>query len=132
MDVINFVNQHKVHLSSSNIHGVGLFATTKIYEGELIYKNDLDYKVYACKIFDLLSHGANADIVEQLKTSRLDDDSLHIRSPNFVVFSDYINHSKYSNCKLVDNEWIATKEIAKGQEILCNYTSSNIKFKKDF
>jgi hypothetical protein len=133
MDIINYVNQHKVHLGCSEIHGVGLFASTKIYEGELIYRNDLEKEIIQFEIFDLLSHGANADIIEQLKMSRCrDNDVLFIRQPNFVAFSDYINHSKNSNCKLVGKDWIATEEIAKSQEILFNYKSLDIEYKKDF
>lgn len=134
IDVINYLNeQHKVHLGCSEIHGVGLFASTKIHEGELVYRNNLEYKTYALNIFDLLSLGANADIIEQLKhTSCQDDDVLHLYVPNSAIFSDYINHSKDSNCKMVDGSWFATKEIAKSQEILFNYKSSNIQYKKNF
>lgn len=135
MDVINYLNdKHKVYLDASEIHGVGLFASTKIHEGELFFRDDSEVEIHAYKIFDLLSYGANVDIVEQLKHSRChNDDVLHLRVPNFVVFSDYINHSRDSNCKIVDNkDWTATKEIDKGQEILFNYNSLPIQYKKDF
>lgn len=135
MDIVNYLNdKHKVYLDRSEIHGVGLFASTKIHEGELIFRDDVEMEIHAYKIFDLLSCGANVDIVEQLKLSRCHhNDVLHLRVPNYVVFSDYINHSKDSNCKIVNRqEWTATKEINKGQEILFNYNSLPIQYKKDF
>ena len=122
-DLKNYNDELKVYVSPSDIQGVGLRALRDIKKGEQVmsYSNNTplkkfnDLKEYEKKYLDGLN-GYNEYIPE---------DS---RSKFHVV--NFLNHSltpnvKFENTFNINGNYIATKDIKKGEEISINLKQDN-------
>jgi len=111
----------KTHLSSSDIHGIGLFASEPIPAGAVIWKfSEMVDRVYSEKAFlkicrtspeHCLTHFLNAS---------------YLRGGRYFYLTDnarFINHSNNSsNIAFVDdNTEVALRDISAGEELLEDY-----------
>jgi len=109
----------RTYLSNSAIEGVGIFAAEPIKAGDVIWR--LEPK------FDVFFTGAD---IEELPPHMQDFISRysypHMRKPGiWVLEADngrFMNHSQSPNTDFTGfEEGFATRDIAPGEEITCNY-----------
>ena len=108
----------KTQLKNSRIHGVGIFADEDIPKGTAIWRDckgfDLEYSVEAV---DKLPTAAREQVISRAYTS--------MDNGKWVLDGDdarFMNHSSHPNTKNGD-KWttIASRAIARGEELTCDY-----------
>lgn len=108
----------KTIVKKSPIHGVGVFADEDIPEGGMIYrwdpKVDLVFKWEEVQKMT----GKQRETMERYAMK--EGDEVHLDGDN----SHFMNHSDNPNmAPFPDNDtWFATKDIKKGEEIVCDYS----------
>lgn len=117
----------KTFIKKSKIHGMGLFAAEFIPKGTITWKYE--------PLFDTAFTQEEIESLPELqKNYILYYAYLDKKLKKLVLCADnqrYINHSKNTNIQSTPRKDIASKDIAKGEELLCNYNQfDNTYFKR--
>ena len=119
----------KVILKQSNIEGFGVFADENIKEGELVcdYKSDLAKKFEVKFSYkEVLNYPKNIKdfFMKYSYEEPLNSDNLYVS----IDFEKFKNHSDNPN---ISYEGVATRDIAKGEELTYDYKKIDSDY-KDF
>lgn len=126
-DLLNHLqNDIYCRLKISNIHGVGVFAIKDIKKGTSIFKNCNKVNFLPIKSDDI------TDLDPEVKTMILDffakeNDTYYIPDSglNSMDISFFLNHTNNPNVEFNPDtyEFIAIKNIAKGEEVTTDYST---------
>lgn len=103
----------KTYIKSSGIHGIGLFASENIKEGQLVGQLNQ---------FDLRIH------IGDIKENELDFFRFYcsLEGEYYQTYFDnmrFMNHSSDHNCiDTPDGKTIAIRDISIGEELTCDYS----------
>lgn len=132
--IVKFLNESvKCKVGASTIAGVGVFAIVDIKKGESItdyhYSNlNLKKEFYELdrKHFDLIRPEIRALILDRILFEK-GQTRLIFLNPNYDAYLvTFINHSDEPNVEhtALENEFVASRDIAAGEEITFNYRGS--------
>lgn len=109
----------RTYLSNSKIEGVGIFAAEPIKAGDIIWRLEPKFDVFFTEadIEKLPPH--MQDFIDRYTYP-------HLRMPGvFILEADngrFMNHSETPNTDFTGfDQGFATRDIAQGEEITCNY-----------
>ncbi len=109
----------RTHLANSSIEGVGIFATEPIKAGDVVWKLEPKFDVFFTErdIESLPLH--MQDFVARYGYP-------HLHKPGIIVLEvdngRFMNHSEQPNTDFTRFDvGYATRDIAQGEEITCNY-----------
>lgn len=110
------------YVAKSPIHGYGLFAAAPVKAGTVVWRLERD--------FDWCLAPAELDAVPVALQERIRYHAYLDRRGFYVYSSDgtkFMNHSESPNCvDLNDDEAVAARDIAAGEELTCNYKSFDL------
>lgn len=114
----------KTRLGQSRIEGVGLFASEAIPKGTVVWKYDPRFDLS----LDMRDIPPSDNITREwlMRYGYQPDET-----PVYVVCGDnarFMNHSDEPNCDDVNDETIALRDIAEGEEITCDYARFDKRF----
>lgn len=107
----------KTYIDKSNVHGMGLYAAEFIPKGTVTWQYDPDFDVG----FDPEEVASLPELQKAyiLYYAYLDKDINRL-----ILCADsqrFINHSKNTNIESTPRQDVASRDIQKGEEFLCNY-----------
>ena len=111
----------KVRLKPSSIDGIGLFAICDIKEGDIVFSH------ITRETMEYLTERQVEEIEDLELKKMIKDFSVFKKGMYFVPDLEkmdigmYVNHSIKNNVVIIDNTWVAVRDIRKGEEILQNY-----------
>jgi len=114
----------KTRLGPSTIEGVGLFAAEPISKGTVVWRYDPRFDLS----LDMRDIPASDTIAREwlMRYGYQPDEE-----PVYVVCGDnarFMNHSDDPNCDDLNDETIALRDIAAGEEITCDYARFDKRF----
>jgi SET domain-containing protein len=107
----------KVKPHQSALQGTGLFADEFIPKGTVTWQYDPEFDLsYDQAYLDALTEDARTDLMRYLYYD--------YNLKKYVLCSDdqkYINHSNTPNIQSEPDKDVASRDIAEGEELVCNY-----------
>jgi SET domain-containing protein len=114
----------KTRLGQSKIEGVGLFAAEPIPKGTVVWRYDPRFDLS----LDMRDIPADDTIAREWLMRY---GYQQTEDPVYIVCGDnarFMNHSDEPNCDDVNDETIALRDIAEGEEITCDYARFDKRF----
>lgn len=115
------------HPDKSALHGLGLFASAPIKKGTVVWQMDRRIDIYyPAHTFETLPEGLQQFLL--VYAYKIEEDGEHW----YVLNGDHARHMNHSSEPNVvtdpDNHYvnIAARDIAEGEELLCNYHEFNL------
>lgn len=121
--------QVPIEVTSSPIHGTGVFASRRIKAGTTVWR--FDRSMYVCEQSDLLTYD------ESTRRDALLAGYLHEPTQKFIWYKDgmqFVNHAEGFHSNISTPEWlpldedcvVATRDIKPGEELFEDYGFWNI------
>jgi len=126
-ELIKKLNNVWVEIGVSKIHGVGVKAIRSIPKNTIVFSRG-NYNPENYMIKDLLDGGVDPNIIKTIKKYYAHDgniiqiDKEKINETNFI---SYLNHNVKPNLEYINENYITTKNIKKGEELTINYNHKN-------
>jgi SET domain-containing protein len=114
----------KTRLGQSEIEGVGLFAAEPIPKGTVVWRYDPRFDLS----LDMRDIPADDTIAREWLMRY---GYQQTEDPVYIVCGDnarFMNHSDEPNCDDVNDETVALRDIAEGEEITCDYARFDKRF----
>ena len=119
------MDNYKVYIGKSDIHGVGLRAIKDIKRHETVFYHR-SKNTYKLNKLQLIQNGVHKDVIKTL--SRLyycDHDFLFLKANPELNFVNYLNHCENPNMYFRQGYYIANKDIKQDEEVTLNFLENN-------
>ena len=126
-ELIKKLNTVWVEIGVSKIHGVGVKAIRPIPKNTIVFSRG-NYNPENYNIKKLLDGGVDPNIMKTIKKYYAHDNKIiqidkeKINKTNFI---SYLNHNVHPNLDYINENYITTRNIKKGEELTINYNHKN-------
>ena len=121
--LLDWLQDFKVYVAPSKIHGVGIFAIDDINKGDLIfeYTNKNTNKLYR-KTLDKIGITKNQqDVLSRMYYA--DKENIYIKYDQDIHWVNFMNHSKKPNMIYSLNKYFAKKNIKANEELTLDFSA---------